>query len=263
MKTFALLLAASVALPLGAAAQAADPPDPPGASSAPDAPDRDAAAISALQKMGSYLRSLSSFQVKAVIATEEVRIDGQKVQENSVATLVAARPNRLRIDIANERRPRQLLYDGKTFTMWAPQLNFYASIDAPPTINELADRLDSLYNLDMPFADFFRWGTDASDIAALTSAVDLGPSQIDGVTCQQYAFRQDGLDWQIWIQNGDFPLPRKVVLTTTTDDARPQYVATYTWNLAPSFSNDAFTFTPGKDAKRITIAQWRNPEVTP
>jgi hypothetical protein len=83
------------------------------------------------------------------------------------------------------------------------------------------------------------------------------------VTCQQYAFRQDGLDWQIWIQNGDFPLPRKVVLTTTTDDARPQYVATYTWNLAPSFSNDAFTFTPGKDAKRITIAQWRNPEVTP
>ena len=264
MKNFAFLLAASVALPLSAAAQAADPPDPPSATSASsrtDAPERDAGAISALQKMGSYLRTLTSFQVKGDIATEEVRVDGQKVQENSVATLVASRPNKLRIDIENERRPRQLLYDGKTFTMWAPRLDFYASMDAPPTIGELANQLDTLYNLNMPFVDFFRWGTDASDISEITSAVDLGPSQIGGVTCQQYAFRQDGLDWQIWIQNGDYPLPRKVVLTTTTDDARPQYVATYTWNLAPSFSDDAFVFRPDKDAKRISIAQWRQPQV--
>lgn len=266
MKTLALVLAASVALPLSAAAQAADPPDPPKGitpSTATAPPERDDAAINALKKMGSYLRSLANFQVKADISTEEVREDGLKVQENSVATLVAARPNRLRIEVANERRPRQMFYDGKTFTLFAPQLSYYASIDAPPTINELADRLDSLYNLNMPFVDLFRWGTDQSDINDLTSAVDLGPSQIDGTTCQQYAFRQDGLDWQVWIQNGDYPLPRKIVLTTTTDDARPQYMATYTWNLAPSFSNDAFTFVPGKDAKRITIAQWRQPQVTP
>ena len=266
MKTYAWVLAASVALPLSAAAQAADPPDPPKgitASAPAVALERDDAAISALRKMGSYLRSLSTFQVKAEISTEEVREDGLKVQENSVATLVAARPNRLRIDVANERRPRRMFYDGKTFTLYAPQLSFYASIDAPPTINELADRLDSLYSLDMPFVDLFRWGTDETDINGLTAAVDLGPSQVDGTTCQQYVFRQDGLDWQVWIQNGDYPLPRKVVLTTTTDDARPQYVATYTWNLAPSFSNDAFTFVPDKDAKRITIAQWRQPQVTP
>jgi hypothetical protein len=78
---------------------------------------------------------------------------------------------------------------------------------------------------------------------------------VDGTTCEQYAFRQDGLDWQIWIQQGDYPLPRKLVLTTMTDDARPRHSQILTWNLAPSFNDAAFTFEPPKDAQKITIAE--------
>lgn len=82
----------------------------------------------------------------------------------------------------------------------------------------------------------------------------VGPSQIDGVTCGHYAFRQEGLDWQVWIQFGDYPLPRKLVLTTLTDEARPQYVATFNWNLAPAFNDAAFTFVPPKGAGKVLIA---------
>jgi hypothetical protein len=83
----------------------------------------------------------------------------------------------------------------------------------------------------------------------------VGPSAIDGVTCGHYAFRQDGLDWQVWIQQGDHPLPRRVVLTTMTDEARPQFSATYTWNLAPSFNDAAFTFAPPTGAGRVVLAE--------
>ena len=82
----------------------------------------------------------------------------------------------------------------------------------------------------------------------------VGPSQIGGVTCGHYAFRQEGLDWQVWIQLGDYPLPRKLVLTTLTDEARPEYVATYTWNLAPSYNDEGFTFTPPAGAGRVVLA---------
>jgi hypothetical protein len=74
------------------------------------------------------------------------------------------------------------------------------------------------------------------------------------VSCGHYAFRQAGLDWQVWIQMGDYPLPRKLVLTTMTDEARPQYTATMTWNLAPSFNDAAFTFVAPKDAGRVVLA---------
>ena len=74
-------------------------------------------------------------------------------------------------------------------------------------------------------------------------------------TCEQYAFRQEGIDWQIWIQLGEFPLPRKLVIRTLTDDAKPQHSEVLTWNLAPSFSEDAFTFVPPAGVNRITIAE--------
>ena len=75
------------------------------------------------------------------------------------------------------------------------------------------------------------------------------------MTCEQYAFRQEGLDWQLWMQQGDYPLPRRLVITTLTDEARPQYSSVLTWNLAPSFNEEAFKFDPPKDAQKIVLAQ--------
>jgi hypothetical protein len=114
--------------------------------------------------------------------------------------------------------------------------------------------LEDKYDIDLPFVDLFRWGTPEGDTEAITDATVIGPSEVEGVTCEHYAFRQEGLDWQLWVQLGEYPLPRKIVLTTTTDDARPQHQSVYTWNLAPSFDEETFVFEPPKDAKKITLA---------
>jgi hypothetical protein len=107
----------------------------------------------------------------------------------------------------------------------------------------------------VPLADLFRWGSPSFSTAAITGASDLGPSAVLGTTCQHYAFRQDDIDWQIWIQKGDNPLPRKLVITTKTDEARPQTSAVYTWNLAPSFNDATFTFDPPADAGKVVLAE--------
>jgi hypothetical protein len=222
---------------------------------AADTSNVDTTAINALVRMGAYLRTLNAFQVSAVVTTENVNEDGLKLQSTSDVKLLARRPNRMFVDVANERQPRQMYYDGKQFTMWAPKLKFYAQAEAPPTIAALIDTLEDRFDIDVPFVDLFRWGTSDSSIKAITMAVDAGPASINGVTCEQYAFRQDGLDWQVWIQKGDYPLPQKIVLTTTTDDARPQHETVYAWNLAPSFNDKAFAFSAPADAKRITFAE--------
>jgi hypothetical protein len=218
-------------------------------------------AVAALDKMGSYLRSLSAFQVRAVTTTEDVLEDGQKVQYASTTDLVATRrPDRLRAHVSSDLQDRLYLYDGKVFTLFASRLGFYATAPAPGTLGELTDRLEERYDIEIPLVDLFKWGPSAS--AGLTGAMDLGPNEVGGVTCQHYAFRQDGLDWQIWIQLGDYPLPRRLVATTTTDEARPQFTARYDWNLAPSFSESAFTFAPPPDATRIVFAADRAPAGT-
>lgn len=225
----------------------------------------DSSAVAALDRMGTYLRTLKSFQIKANVITEAVRTDGQKVQVERNVDLVARRPDRLFAEIKNDRQQRLFFYDGSNFTLFAPRTNFYSTVAAPASIEKLADALEDKFALELPLVDLFRWGTPESDEGAITSAVDLGPSTVNGLTCEQYAFRQEGIDWQLWIQRGDAPLPCRIVITTLTDVARPQYMTTYSWNLAPSFSDATFAFQAPSDAKKIpfTEAQVAAPSSSP
>lgn len=212
-------------------------------------------AVEAVKKMGVYLRSLKSFQVIAEVSHDDVLEDGLIVQSNKKVDLLAAMPNRLRVEVTSDDRHRLYLYDGKNFTVWARLVNYYATVPAPPTIGELFKVADDKYDIELPLIDLFKWGTNDDDIRAIKTAVDIGPGTVEGVTCEHYAFHQEGVDWQIWIQLGEFPLPRRLVITTLTDDAKPQHSDTLTWNLAPSFNNQAFVFDPPADAKRVVLAE--------
>ena len=223
------------------------------------AAELDRGALDDLERMGAYLRTLKAFQLKADVVTEDVRTDGQKVQIIRAVDLVAKRPNRLFAEVKNDRQRRLFFYDGSHFTLFAPRPSFYATVGAPPTIEKLADVLEDKYDIELPLVDLFRWGTPEGDMRAITSAVDLGPSAINGITCEQYAFRQEGIDWQLWIQRGDQPLPCRIVITTLTDNARPQHTATYSWNLAPSYDESLFAFQAPSGAKPIPLAEVQVP----
>jgi hypothetical protein len=216
-------------------------------------PNLDTAAMSALQRMGTYLRSIKSFEVTADTTRDDVLETGQLIQLDSHVTVLARLPDRARIEVTNPRQQRLYLYDGKQFTIWGELINYYATVPAPATLSKLLPELRDKYDLEMPLEDLFFWGTPQATTRDITSALDVGPSVVSGITCEHYAFRQDGLDWQIWIQQGDYPLPLKVVSSTLTDEARPQYSAVYTWNLAPSFNEAAFEFSPPKGAQRIAF----------
>ena len=223
-------------------------------SSVADTPIVETGAMDALNKMGVYLRSLKAFQIHAEATSEIVMPDGQKVQLAQSTNMLARIPDRLMADIQGDRGAKTYLFDGKTFTLFARDQNFYASVPAPPTLRKLADVLADKYDVELPLVDLFLWGQADNPPPQITSATDIGSGEVQGVTCEHYAFRQEGLDWQVWIQEGDFPLPRKLVLTTTTDEARPQHTSVLTWNLAPSYNEGSFQFDPPEGAHKIVFA---------
>jgi hypothetical protein len=220
-------------------------------------PDIEPAAMTALAKMGEYLRSLKAFQVNSVSGTDDVTEDGQLIENDAVTDILSQPPNRLRVEVTSDAMHRLYFYNGKVLTVWAELAGYYATVPAPATVGELADTLQNKFGIELPLEDLFFWGTPRAATNKITAAFDAGPSQVGRVTCEQYVFRQEGMDWQIWIQNGDYPLPRKLVLTTTTDPARPRHSMVLTWNLAPSFNETAFVFDPPKDAHKITLAEIR------
>jgi hypothetical protein len=222
-------------------------------AAAKDDSNIDPDAIDAVKKMAAYLHTLKSYQIIDDVTQDDVLEDGLIVQHESKVDYLLARPNRLRIEVTSDARHRLYLYDGKNFTVWARLVNYYATVPAPPTISELLDKVTDKYDIELPLYDLYNWGNNVDDTNKIKTAVDIGPSSVNGVTCEHYAFHQEGVDWQIWIQLGEFPLPRRLVITTLTDDARPQHSDTLTWNLAPSFNDGAFAFNPPPDAKRVIL----------
>lgn len=209
--------------------------------------------MEALNKMGAYLRSLKAFQVDSEVTNDDVLDDGQIVTDIRTDTLLSVSPNLLRAELKSDDKDVFLFYDGKNFTVYGKLVNYYATVPAPATTAQLVDKVYSDYGINIPLVDLFKWGTDNSTISKITSAFDVGPSTVQGITCEHYAFRQEGLDWQIWIQLGEYPLPRKFVIRTLTDDARPQHTSDLVWNLAPSYNEAAFAFDPPAGALRIAL----------
>ena len=212
-------------------------------------------AIEALDKMGAFLREQQSFTVHTTTQTDYVLESGMKVRLSSHGELRVRRPDHLRADVTSDRKARQFFYDGKQFIINGQRLGYYACLAAPPTIGELANVLQDRYGLELPLVDMFRWGTAASSVGDITAAIYVGPAMIDGVQTDQYAFRQPGVDWQIWIDQGARPLPRKIVLTTTDDPARPEHEIALSWQLGTRHDDQEFRFVPDKDSKRINIAE--------
>jgi hypothetical protein len=241
------LLAVSAAL-LPAASQ-----DQQGSAGGGSNPAVDPNVVKALDKMGAYLRTLTAFDIESTNSTDQVLETGQKVQFDGTAHLQVRRPNKLHIEIKTDRKHREFFYDGKTFTLFGRRVNYYATVPAPPTLRELAIELAERYGIETPLADLFFWGSQDDRHLDQRSAVDLGPSTIGGTECEQYALRQEGVDWQIWIQKGDTPLPRKLVITTTSDPAQPQYVSVLNWNLTPKLDDATFSFSPPQGAMRIVL----------
>ncbi len=82
-------------------------------------------------------------------------------------------------------------------------------------------------------------------------AKHIGRGVIDGHECEHLAFRTPDADWQIWIEPGATPIPRKYIITTKTVTGAPQYTLRIgSWKTSPDTTADAFAFKPSADMKR-------------
>ncbi|AOY02218.1 hypothetical protein BJP62_05605 [Jeongeupia sp. USM3] len=223
------------------------------ASGVAAAPVREGRAIEALQRMSRNLRTLDRFEVTSHSDIDRLDGAGQLLKFSNDVVYKVDMPNRLRATITNGRADRDMFYDGQQFTLYGKKLNYYATVKAPASIGELLDQLDTRYGIELPLADLFLWGTDDAPADRIQAARYVGASALGGKVCDQYAYRQGEIDWQLWIARGDRPLPCKLAIVDAGDPARPQSVMTYDWKLNPRFSASTFKFTAPKNAHPIVL----------
>jgi hypothetical protein len=205
-----------------------------------------------LNRMTEFMDTLQQFTFHAENTEDRLLSSGQKIQFAWAVDMAIRRPNRFRAYVKGDEKDQQLFYNGRTITLWKPHLDYYGILAAPPSIEEALDFASESFELHAPLADFIRQDSFDPLPPVIYSAVYVGQQLVHGISCHHLAFRQDDLDWQIWIEDSETPLPRKVIITQKFVTGAPQFTALLLeWNLAPQLPDRHFTFSPPKNAKKI------------
>jgi hypothetical protein len=166
------------------------------------------------------------------------------------------RPNRLRAEIQSPRRNRELMYDGTAITLLNRAQNFYGAVRASGSLDEAMDLASERFGIAMPLEDFARSGPYKDLLQKASSGTDVGPVSVLGVPCEHLAFTQENIDWQVWIETGARPVPRKFVITYKDEPDSPQYTAIFSnWDFATKLPDFVFKFEPPPGASKIKVKE--------
>ena len=223
------------------------------AQSAPPAIDPKANEI--LLQMSKALADAKSFSFDVHNTADEVLASGQVVQFARNQKISVRRPDRVAASVIGDREEMKFAYDGKQVVLYNVAGKTWSAVDAPATIDETMDMLANRYGMSLPLVDFIFSDPYKDLTARVRSGEYLGTGYVLDTKCHHLAFRQDSVDWQLWVEDGPKPLPRKVVITQKDSPIRAQYVAIISnWNLSAEPAEDAFALKPPAEAKKVDFA---------
>ena len=205
-----------------------------------------------LREMTDFLKSQGQFSFGAAITDDQVYPGGNKLQYGLDLEVFARRPDKLRINGQGDLENQEFFYDGMTLTMYNKDKNLYAIAPMPPTIDEALTKAHQDFDLEVALADLACSNAYELMTKNVCDSLYVGLHQVRGVPCHHLAFDEDNRQWQIWIEAGDKPLPRKLLVTQKRLLGSPQWTAYLSdWNLSPQLPDSLFTFVPPAGAHQI------------
>src|SRR4029453_7058520 len=157
-----------------------------------------------------------------------------RIQLTNLRTLTVERPSRFAATAVGATVHRASWDDGRTLTVLSQKHNAYAVLDMPGTIDAVLDTLAADYEVFLPLSDLLYGDPYPTMMADVLYGKYLGVHQVAGVPCHHLSFGQDGVEWQIWIDSGAQPLPRKLAIAYWEQAGVPPYQAVFPhWTLDP------------------------------
>ena len=229
-------------------------------SSSPETREIEARAVEVVRDMCTVLTETKSFAVKADEIYDELLDVGLKIQFSNRRTVAVQRPNQAVADVEGDAGHFSLWYNKDTVSAFDKRHNAYTVFRVPDELDETLDFMASEYDTVMPLADLVR--TDCHDVLTGNALFGMyvGIHEVDGVRSHHVAFANDWLEWQLWIDAENDPLPRKIVINYKNEPGEPQYTAVLrAWNLSPDLPEGLFEFEPPDGATRMEAKNFRLP----
>src|SRR5918993_398155 len=209
-----------------------------------------------LKGMSHFLKNQSSLAVKYDADVEVVTPSMEKIQFSASGQATLARPDKFRVTRTGGYADVELVSDGGKLTIFDKNGNRFAQVPAAASFDETVDKLRSEFSLEVPGADLLLTKPYEALTAGVLEAKRIGTGLIEGIECEHLAFRNLDTDWQIWVQMGDHPVPRKYVITSKAVGGAPQYTLRLRdWTFGAVQTPEAYAFTPPPASRGIAVTE--------
>ena len=208
-----------------------------------------------------YLEGLSSAKVDADVSMQ-VKAMGQNQTINSTASVRFQRPDKFALVADGGMLGLTFITDGKQVVQYLPMLNRYtisqvgdgASASGLPGGANLAEFAKS-FDADKAYDQIMK---------AVTGSRYVGRENIDGTDCHRCRYDSDAASFDVWYEDGERPLVRKIVPDLTkvlsaqaaknesTKDMQIQWVVMLKdWDTDAKLSDADFAFSPPSGAEKV------------
>ncbi len=206
-------------------------------------------AIDAFKRMSQHLKKAKTLSFTTTGWYEVADASGIKELRGRIGKVVVQRPNRFYARaLRDDGRETQVWFDGESLSIARSGAKGaqYAAITTPKgakTIDGMLDHLIDEYDYvlllgDLLYSDVYGMFGDK-----LLSAAHLGRKLIGGRPCHHLSLEFPGADAQLWVQDGDDPVPCRWAFTLRDEPSEPLFVSSFdSWVNNPSVDDARFRF---------------------
>ena len=212
--------------------------------------DNDARII--LKAMSDYVSSQNTIKLSFDSDIEVITPQLEKIQFTNSGEMLLSRPDNMQAHRKGGYADVEFYFDGKTASVVDKQNNSYTQFEAPGSLDQLFELLRAGHGIALPGADLLLKNSYKTLMTDVLEAKHIGLGVIDGMKCEHLAFRNHDTDWQLWVEAGMNPIPRKLVITSKDINSAPQYtIRIKTWETNVKPAHDAFVFIPPVGAEKL------------
>jgi hypothetical protein len=208
-----------------------------------------------VQQMSARLAAATELSATTSEVRDVVRRSGEKDRVSLTGVYSLRRPDRFHTKLAGGKGIESW-YDGKMLTVAVQQDKVFAQAPMPETVDRTLDALAERYDMALPLADLFYSSAEKALLSDTTTGGYAGTENVGETPCHHLAFRDTGVEWELWLPVRGDPLPKRLKTVDQKRKGQPVTDVTFTaWNLAPQTSDDAFKPNVPSDYEGIAILQ--------
>jgi hypothetical protein len=208
-----------------------------------------------VQQMSTRLAAATAVSVTTTEVRDRVRVSGAKEPVPLTGLYTVRRPNRFYSKMTGGRG-LETWYNGKTLTIASHPDRVFAQAPMPDTIDRTLDVLAERYDMALPMGDLFYGSAEKALLSDATTGGYVGREDVGGTPCVHLAFKDTGVDWELWLPVQGDPLPKRLKVVQKRRTGQPTVDLTFTaWDLAPKITDATFVPRVPADYEGIAVLQ--------